>query len=135
MPSRDPIGWMWAEACQMLDQAERLQRQFFRLDFPRGARVAWQPPVDVFEDEREFVVVVALPGVSPGNVEAKIDGRTLLIRARRRVSLQDRHCSIERLEIPYGYFERRLVLPQIQLEVDSQQWSDGCLILTIRKMR
>jgi HSP20 family protein len=135
MSSRDPIDWMWAEACQMLDQAERLQRQFFRLDFPRGARVAWQPPVDVFEDEREFVVVVALPGVSPGNAEAKIDGRTLLIRARRGVSLPDRPCSIERLEIPYGYFERRLVLPQIRLELDSQQWSDGCMVLTIRKMR
>ena len=135
MPSRDTIGWMWAEACQTLDQAERLQRQFFRLDFPRGARAAWQPPVDVFEDEREFVVVVALPGVSPDNADAKIDGRTLLIRARRRVSLQDRHCSIERLEIPHGYFERRLVLPQIRLELDSQQWSDGCLILSLRKVR
>jgi HSP20 family protein len=135
MPSRDTIGWMWAEACQMLDQAERLQRQFFRLDFPRGARAAWQPPVDVFEDEREFVVVVALPGVSPDNADAKIDGRTLLIRATRQVSLQDRDCSIERLEIPYGYFERRLVLPQIRLELDSQQWSDGCLVLTIRKVR
>ena len=100
-----------------------------------GRAWQWQPPVDVFEDEREFVVVVALPGVSPGNAEAKIDGRTLLIRAMRRVSLQDRHCSIERLEIPHGYFERRLVLPQIRLELDSQQWSDGCLVLTIRKMR
>jgi HSP20 family protein len=135
MPSRDTIGWMWAEACQMLDQAERLQRQFFRLDFPRGARAAWQPPVDVFEDEREFVVVVALPGVSPDHADAKIDGRTLLIRARRQVSLQDRHCSIERLEIPHGYFERRLVLPQIRLELDSQQWSDGCLIVSLRKVR
>jgi len=135
MPSRDPIGWMWAEACQMLDQAERLQRRFFRLDFPRGTRVAWEPPVDVFEDEREFVVVIALPGVSPGNAEVKIDGRTLLIRAKRRLSLQDRDCSIERLEIPYGYFERRLVLPQIRLELDTQQWSDGCLVLTIRKIR
>jgi HSP20 family molecular chaperone IbpA len=135
MPSRDLIGWMWAEACEMLDQAERLQRRFFRLDFPRGTRVAWEPPVDVFEDEREFVVIVALPGVSPGNAEVKIDGRSLLIRAKRRVSLQDRYCSIERLEIPYGYFERRLVLPQIRLELDSQQWSDGCLVLTIRKIR
>jgi HSP20 family protein len=135
MSSRDPIGWMWAEACQMLDQAERLQRQFFRLDFPRGTRVAWEPPVDVFEDEGEFVVVVALPGVSPESAEAKIDGRTLLIRARRRISLGDRRFAIERLEIPHGYFERRLVLPQIRLALDSQQWSDGCLVLTIRKMK
>ena len=117
MPSRDSIGWMWADACQMLERAERLQRQFFRLDFPRGARVAWEPPVDVFEDEREFVVVVALPGVAPGNAEAAIDGRTLLIRARRRVPMAERHCTIERMEIPYGYFERRLTLPPMPLEL------------------
>lgn len=135
MPSRDPIGWMWAEACQMLEQAERLQRQFFRLDFPRGASVAWEPPVDVFEDEREFVVVVALPGVAPEHAEAAIDGRTLLIRAQRRVSLADRHCSIERLEIPYGYFERRLALPAIPLELGAQQWADGCLVLSVRKVK
>ena len=135
MSSRDPIGWMWAEACQMLDEAERIQRQFFRLDFPRGARVAWEPPVDVFENERELVVVVALPGVSPESAEAKIDGRTLLIRARRRVSMGSGYFSIQRLEIPHGYFERRLVLPQIRLTLDSQQWRDGCLVLTIRKMK
>lgn len=135
MPSRNPIGWMWAEACQMLNQAERLQRQFFRLDFPRGARVAWEPPVDVFEDEREFVFVVALPGVAPGHAEAVINGRTLLIRAQRRVPLADRHCSIERLEIPHGYFERRLTLPPVPLELGTQQWSDGCLVLSVKKVR
>ena len=134
MPSRDSIGWMWADACQMLERAERLQRQFFRLDFPRGARVAWEPPVDVFEDEREFVVVVALPGVAPGNAEAAIDGRTLLIRARRRVPMAERHCTIERMEIPYGYFERRLTLPPMPLELVAQQLSDGCLVLSVRKV-
>jgi HSP20 family protein len=135
MPSRDFIGWMWAEACQMLDQAERLQRQFFRLDFPRGARVAWEPPVDMFEDEHEFVVVVALPGVVPGHAEAAIDGSTLLIRAQRRVPLADRHCSVERLEIPSGYFERRLALPPIPLELAAQHWSNGCLVLSVRKVK
>ena len=109
----------------MLDQAERLQRQFFRLDFPRGTRVAWEPPVDVFENEREFVVVVALPGVSPDNAEATIDGRTLLSPRQAPCIALDRHFSIKRLELPHGYFERRLVLPQIRLN-----WtrSDGVMV-------
>ena len=132
-PSRNSVAWVWATACQHLDQAERLQRHFFRLDFPRGTRVAWEPPVDVFEDEREFVVVVALPGVSPASAEALFDGRTMLIRACRRVPLPGRQCSVERLEIPHGYFERRLVLPQLPLQLESTQWRDGCLVLTIRK--
>lgn len=133
MRSRDPLARMWAEACQLLDQAERLHRQFFRLDYPRGTRVAWEPPVDVFEDEGEWVVVVALPGVSPHDAEAAIEGRALVIRAERRVPLAGRDCAIERLEIPYGYFERRLELPAPGLELGSKEWSNGCLVLTVRK--
>lgn len=132
--SRDPIGRMWADAFEMLDEAERLHRQFFRLVSPRGARVAWEPPVDVFEDEREFVVVVALPGVAPGDAEARIEGRALVIRAQRRLPLdEDRSCSVQRLEIPHGYFERRLELPPMRLELAPPEWRDGCLVLTVRK--
>ena len=74
MTSRDPTAWMWAEACQMIEQAERLQRQFFRLGHGQ-AHASWEPPVDVFEDEREVTVIVALPGVSPESVEASCDAR------------------------------------------------------------
>jgi HSP20 family protein len=135
MTSRDPLARMWAEACQMLDEAERLHRQFFRLDFPRGARAAWQPPVDVFEDENGFVIVAALPGVAPGSAEVAIEGGTLVIRAERRVLLEDSDTSIHRLEIPHGYFERRLELPDIPLEVGGSEWRDGCLVLAVRKRR
>ena len=52
----DPTDWMWAQACELIDQAERMHRQFFRLAARRrGARPSWEPPVDVFEDEREIV--------------------------------------------------------------------------------
>ena len=135
MRSRDPLARMWAEACQMLDEAERLHRQFFRLDFPRGTRAAWQPPVDVFEDESGFVFVVALQGVASKNAEVAIEGRTLVIRAERRVPVDDRSYSIERLEIPHGYFERRLALPAVPLELGPGEWRDGCLVLRIRKIK
>jgi HSP20 family protein len=133
--SRDPGTRMWANAFQLLDEAERLHRQFFRLVSPRGARAAWAPPVDVFEDEHEFVVVVALPGVAREDAEAAIEGRTLVIRAQRRLPVdENRHCSVQRLEIPHGYFERRLELPAIPLELARPEWSDGCMVLTVRKI-
>ena len=61
----------------MLEQAERLQRQFFR---PAGqaGRAAWEPPADVFEDEVDLSLVVALPGVAPENVKIVVEGGTLL---------------------------------------------------------
>ncbi|MGH8727526.1 MAG: Hsp20/alpha crystallin family protein, partial [Burkholderiales bacterium] len=59
---KDLTTVMWARACEMLVEAERLQRQFFVID-SRERRPTWEPPVDVYETEREFVVSVALPGV------------------------------------------------------------------------
>src|SRR5438309_542666 len=55
MPNRDPSRLMWAEACEMLDRANRLQRQFFR---PRSA-AAWEPPVDVYETAHDLWIVAA----------------------------------------------------------------------------
>ena len=73
MANRNSTARMWAEACQMLDQAERMHRQFFRVGTPRGARTAWEPPVNVFEDEQSYIIMVALPGVSPDCVEVLLD--------------------------------------------------------------
>ena len=55
MSNRDPARLMRAEACEMLDRANRLQRQFFR---PRSD-AAWEPPVDVYETARDLWIVVA----------------------------------------------------------------------------
>ena len=61
---------MWAQAVELLEQAERMHRQFFRLTRRRQPHQAvWEPPVDMFEDEREIVILVALPGVPADRVE------------------------------------------------------------------
>ena len=132
MSSRDPTTWMWAEACHLIEQAERMHRQFFRLR-EAVARPTWEPPVDVFEDDGGITVVIALPGVSRDRVEAIYDGRGLIIRAERRIAFEHQGCSIHQLEIPYGYFERRIPLPPMPLEPAAREWVDGCLILTMRK--
>ena len=55
-------GWKWTQAFDLIEEADRLHRQFFRLTASQREEATWQPPVDVFEDEREFLVVVAMPG-------------------------------------------------------------------------
>src|SRR5262249_14685386 len=134
MASGDPTAGMWTEALQLLEEAERMHRQFFRLGAP-GAVTAWEPPVDMFEDDGEITIVVALPGVSPELVEVTHERHSVLVRAERRIPLQDRACAIQQLEIPYGYFERRIPLPAESLELAARKWADGCLILSLRKRR
>jgi HSP20 family molecular chaperone IbpA len=123
---------MWAQACQFIEQAERLQRQFFRLG-EAMAQPVWEPPVDVFEDEHGITVIVALPGVVRDRVEATIDARGLLVRAERRIPFEGQESSVRHLEIPSGHFERRIPLPLVPLEAGEREWVDGCLILTLRK--
>jgi len=40
---------------------------------------------------------------------------------------------VQRLEIPYGYFERRIPLPDARLEAGTRESSDGLLIVRLRK--
>ena len=133
MSARNATGWMWAQACELLDQADRMHRQFFQLATSARSRAVWEPPVDIFEDEREVVIVMALPGVPAGEVQATLEGDVLVVRAHRRIPVADSRCSVRRLEIPYGDFERRISLGGLRLEAASQQFSDGCLILRLRK--
>lgn len=133
--ARDTTGWMWAEACHLLEEAERLQRQFFRLDSAPGARVAWEPPADIYEDDDRITIVVALPGVAPERAEVLFEEpRTLVIRAERRLSAEGYGGTIRRLEIPHGWFERRIALPPGRLDPVHRDWVNGCLVLMLRKM-
>jgi HSP20 family protein len=129
----DPRASMWAEACEMLEQAERLQRQFFR---PAGqaARAAWEPPADVFEDEADLSLVIALPGVAPDNVKIVVEGGTLTVTGERPLPHESRGALIHRVEIPHGRFERRFVLPRGRFELRARELRDGCLTLKLRKL-
>ncbi len=133
MSSRNPADWMWAQAIDLLEQAERMQRQFFRLGASERARPTWEPPVDVFEDEDGIVIVVALPGVPPDRVELAFEPGVLVVRAERPLPFSATGRSIRHLEIPYGTFERRVPLKQVQLDGGTHELVDGCLILRLRK--
>jgi HSP20 family molecular chaperone IbpA len=133
MSSRDLNAWMWSEACELLEQAERLHQQFFRLGDRAGRHPVWEPPVDVFESEEEFLIVVALPGVPEHRIEVSVDAGMLVIRAARDVPFGGGSVTLRRLEIPHGYFERRIQLPQMPLRLHAQEVANGCLVLSLRK--
>ena len=133
MSPRNSTDWMWAQACALIDEAERMHRQFFRLGVSERAQAVWEPPVDVFEDDSEVVVVIALPGVAPDAVEITMEAGALLVRAEARFPFARDHHVVRRLEIPYGYFERRIPLQLAGLEAGTREAANGCLVLRLRK--
>ena len=126
-------NWMWSEACEMLARSERLHRELFR-PAELAARVpAWEPPVDILETEREVIVLVALPGVNPDQVEAAVDGTDLVVSGTRVLPAELSSAVIHRLELPQGRFERRLRLPPGRYNGVRRSAADGCLVITLNK--
>jgi HSP20 family molecular chaperone IbpA len=125
---------MRAEACELLERAERMNRQFFQPRQANARRPAWEPPVDVLETEGELWILVALPGVGADRLQVLVEDSTLVVSGERPMPGRTRAGIIRRLESPYGLFERRIELPPGRYDVMRRELADGCLVLGLRKL-
>jgi HSP20 family protein len=133
MSTKDPINWMLSNAIETLARAERLHQQFLNLQPWAGTREpSWEPPIDVLETDREVLILVALPGVDPDQVEALIDNGALVISGRRVLPTELRDARILRLELPQGRFERRIPLPLGRYTI-TRFATNGCVGLRLAK--
>lgn len=134
MASFNPRPGFWSEALELLSEADRLQRQFFRVGAVASGEPSWEPPVDTLETAEAVTVLVALPGVAPEQVEVVHSAGSLTVRGIRPMPGGHRREAIRRLEIPYGRFERRLDLPPGRYDLAASVFAHGTLRLTLRKL-
>lgn len=133
MQGSDHLNWMLSAALGTLARAERMHQDFVKLLPREGLREpCWEPPVDVLETEAEILILVALPGVAPDDVEAVIEDDALVVRGRRALPPELRDAQIHRLELPQGCFERRIVLPAGRYAI-TRFSSHGCIGLRLNK--
>jgi HSP20 family protein len=127
MSTERHYGWMWLQALELVDEAERLQRRFLRYLGPGDAAVCWEPPVDIHETAEEVVVVFALPGVAPQDIEIRLEDAALTVSATRSLRRAHGGALIRRLEIPHGRFLRQIALPEAALKLAASHYLNGCL--------
>jgi HSP20 family protein len=132
MARGDPRDWMWSEALQMLARAEGLHREVFR---PRATprEATWEPPVDVLETDDAVLILLALPGVDPDQVQVKIEGGVLVVTGERVLPEELHRAIIHRLELPRGRFERHLELPTGRYDSARKLAANGCLVVHLAK--
>lgn len=126
------IHLMWSQACDLVEGADRLHRQFFRLG-QVGQMPAWEPPVDVFETESELLIRAAIPDVDPADFDISIGDTGLLLTGRRRLPAEAARGAIRQLEIPYGRLERHIRLPAGRYRVAAHSYRNGCLEIRLQR--
>ena len=133
MSDDDSMKWLLSRAVQLLRTADQLHSQFFRLAHSDNA-LRWEPPADVFGGVDALGVVVAMPGVEPGRYQIMLEDEAVIVRATRTLVSNMEPGVIYRLEIPYGFFERRIQLPYGGYRLIDSQLENGCLRLRLERV-
>ncbi|HEY8220236.1 MAG TPA: Hsp20/alpha crystallin family protein [Methylobacter sp.] len=94
---------------------------------------AWEPPIDIYETDCEFKIMIALPGVAPEHLNVILESDLLIVSGKRHLA-DSSQAQIRRLEIPYGRFERRIELPEGRFEIGTSEFVNGCLLISLRKI-
>jgi len=121
------FGWMWTQACEVLDRAGRMQREFVRYVGPGADAAVWEPPVDIQETPEGLQFVFALPGVNPEHIDIRLEPKALTVSALRPARLGSSDSVVRRMEIPHGRFVRRIALAGARLQLGDTRYVNGCL--------
>lgn len=120
----------------------RLSRDLDRLfsqsayngDESRSAVVDWAPPVDIREEDKQFVLQADLPGVDPKDIEITMEKGLLTLRGRRQIEARDEKSGYRHVERIAGEFYRRFTLPDTaDAQAIKARHSNGVLEVVIPK--
>jgi HSP20 family protein len=129
------------ELRSLQDEMNRL----FSSSFSRGSgasggegdqimRGAWNPSVDIFENQNQIVLEAELPGMKPEEVEISIENNVLTLHGERKFEKKDENDNFHRVERSYGSFTRSFTLPPTVSSENAQaEFENGVLRLTLAK--
>jgi HSP20 family protein len=141
MAERDWDLFIWSRANDLLQQAERIQRNFLQIAAATQYRSlqrrapSWEPPVNIIETEEGHWVIAAIPGVSSDQVQVRIEAGELVITGHRPLPKCCTDGDLKVWEIPLGRFERRLrvITGENPLFLGEVKLQEGLLIIQLRK--
>lgn len=123
------------ELAQMQDRINRIFGDAFtrRYDDDVMQRGEWAPPVDIFENgDQEIVLRAELPGVAKEDIDVRVENNTLTLRGERKRETEVKQEQYHRVERVYGAFSRSFSLPsRIDSDKVRADFKDGVLTITL----
>jgi len=121
-------------------ELDRMQRQMDRLldafDGQRSGSISAGvfPPINLSEDQENYVVRAELPGIEADKLEIQATGKSLSLSGERKIAEQDNGVRYHRREREGGTFSRVITLPgDIDSEKIDAELANGILTIKIAK--
>ena len=94
----------------------------------------WAPSVDVYDDDKKFVIKAEIPGVDKKDIHIDVKDRVLTLSGERSHENEVKEENFHRKERAYGTFQRSFSLPE-GTNPDSivADYKDGVLNIEIPK--
>ena len=126
---RDPFG----ELRQMQETMNRLWRGFGTA--PESPEMeTWGIPLDVVQQDDDFIVRASMPGVNPDDIKVAVEDNVLTIRARTGAELEHKESNYLMRERRTGNFYRALRLPDtVNTDQAHPFYEHGILTISIPK--
>ena len=125
-----------------MDNLQRRVNSIFGLAAQRAANgkeengpvAQWLPPVDITEDDREYLIKAELPEVRKEDVKVTVESGVLTISGERKFVKDEKGVRHHRIERAYGTFARSFDLPE---DADDSkvaaEFKDGVLAVHLTK--
>ena len=115
------------------DDFNRMVHQFFG-DSDTSLAGAFNPALDVEENEEGFTLHVELPGVKPDQVDVSIEENVLTVAGQRDFYSDANAEGFKRIERRFGRFHRAVRLPdRVDPDKIEAAYRDGLLTITVPK--
>lgn len=104
----------------------------FPQNFNKGISL---PAVNIKDNEDEFIVEMAIPGMTKEDFEVKVENQVLSISSETKTEKEDETENFTRREFGYSSFKRSFTLPKtVNSEKISANYVDGILKVVLPKL-
>ena len=105
-------------------------------DSPYSGNGSGKPAVNIREDEKQFSIEVALPGLSREDIKIEIEKDMLMISSERKGEKEESRNGYTRKEFGYSSFCRNFHIPEnVDAEKISAAFNNGILNVELPKTK